>query len=125
MEQLLAHLAGDYLLQSRWMATEKLKSWPPAIAHGLLYTVPFLLLTTEISALAVISITHMIIDRFRLAKHFMWLHDRLAPPAHWSKWSKFKKGYGGEPEYLYFWLMVIIDNCMHIFINYIAIANLG
>ncbi|MFF4948809.1 DUF3307 domain-containing protein [Streptomyces chattanoogensis] len=28
-ENLLAHLAGDYLIQSDWMATEKVKRWGP------------------------------------------------------------------------------------------------
>ncbi|WP_205679869.1 DUF3307 domain-containing protein [Paenarthrobacter ureafaciens] len=30
---LLAHLIGDYLIQSDWMASEKTKRWWPAIAH--------------------------------------------------------------------------------------------
>ncbi len=33
-ESLLAHLVGDYLIQSDWMATEKVKRWWPAIVHG-------------------------------------------------------------------------------------------
>ncbi|MBT2390812.1 DUF3307 domain-containing protein [Streptomyces sp. ISL-1] len=32
-ESLLAHLAGDYLIQSDWMATEKVKRWWPAVVH--------------------------------------------------------------------------------------------
>lgn len=125
MEQLLAHFAGDYLLQSRWMAEEKLKSWTPAVTHGAVYTLPFLFITTDLRALAVISITHVFIDHFRLAKVLMWARDRLAPASHWTDWDVYRTGYGGKPEYVYFWLMIITDNIMHILINYFAIANWG
>lgn len=76
---LLAHLAGDYLLQSDWMAIEKTKRWWPAIAHGLVYTLPFALLTQSWEALAVIAGTHVVIDRFRLARHVCWAKNWLAP----------------------------------------------
>ena len=45
MEQLLCHLVADYWLQNDWMATNKKKKWFPAIVHGFIYTLPFLLLT--------------------------------------------------------------------------------
>ncbi len=126
MEQLLAHAFGDYVLQSRWMALNKTHEWVPAVLHGLFYTLPFTLITTNLPTLAVISITHVIIDHFRLAKHLMWLRDRLAPPSQWPAWKHFKGSkMGGKPEYAYFWLMIITDNIMHITINYVAIANWG
>lgn len=41
MPQLLAHLFGDYILQSDWMANNKTKwSWP-ALVHALLYSLCF------------------------------------------------------------------------------------
>jgi hypothetical protein len=45
---LLAHLAGDYLLQSDWMATQKVRRWWPAVVHGLTYLLPFLLITRSL-----------------------------------------------------------------------------
>ena len=39
----LAHMVGDYVIQSHWMAVEKTKRWWPAIAHGVTYGLPFLL----------------------------------------------------------------------------------
>ncbi|MEU5049240.1 hypothetical protein [Streptomyces sp. NPDC021096] len=33
-EGLFPHLVGDYLMQSYWMATEKVNHWWLAIAHG-------------------------------------------------------------------------------------------
>jgi hypothetical protein len=45
---ILAHLVGDYLIQSDWMANEKTKRWWPAIAHGLTYTIPYVLVTQSL-----------------------------------------------------------------------------
>lgn len=42
---ILAHLIGDYLIQSHWMATEKTKRWWPAIAHAVTYGLPYLIVT--------------------------------------------------------------------------------
>jgi hypothetical protein len=39
--QLLAHLVGDYLLQSDWMANNKTKRSWPALVHALLYSLCF------------------------------------------------------------------------------------
>lgn len=41
MTQLLAHLFGDYILQSDWMAQNKTKRSWPALAHALLYSLCF------------------------------------------------------------------------------------
>ncbi|MGW4803092.1 DUF3307 domain-containing protein [Kitasatospora sp. NPDC004272] len=53
---LLAHLAGDYLLQSDWMAAEKTKRWWPAWAHALTYGLPYVTVTRSVPALAVIVV---------------------------------------------------------------------
>lgn len=42
MTQLLAHLFGDYILQSDWMAQNKTKANWPAFCHALLYSLCFL-----------------------------------------------------------------------------------
>lgn len=41
MPQLLAHLFGDYILQSDWMAQNKTKRSWPALVHALLYSLCF------------------------------------------------------------------------------------
>jgi hypothetical protein len=41
MTQLLAHLFGDYILQSDWMAQNKTKRSWPALVHALLYSLCF------------------------------------------------------------------------------------
>ena len=75
----LLHFVGDYLIQTNWMANEKVKRWVPAVAHGVTYTLPFLLLTRSIPALLVICLTHIVIDHYRLAKHFIWAKNLLSP----------------------------------------------
>jgi len=51
MIQLMAHLAGDYLFQSDWMANTKTKpglaGWVAALTHASVYTVPFLFVTMD------------------------------------------------------------------------------
>lgn len=44
MEQLLAHLVGDYLLQFGWLARQKARNLLVAWLHGYIYALPFLFL---------------------------------------------------------------------------------
>lgn len=79
-DQLVAHLVGDYVLQSHWMATEKTKRTVAAAAHALCYTLPFLALTSSPGALAAICLSHFAIDRWRLARYVVWLKNWLGLP---------------------------------------------
>jgi Protein of unknown function (DUF3307) len=121
---LLAHLVGDYLLQSDWMASEKTKRWWPAVAHAVTYGLPFLLATQSVLALAVIVGTHAVIDHYRLARHIVWLKNQVAPAAFRSKWADCKAtGYTPDkPAWMAVWLMIIADNTIHLMINSAAIA---
>lgn len=76
---LILHDVGDYLTQSDWMASEKTSKTVPALAHALVYTLPFLLVTTSPAALALIGVSHFAFDRFRLAKYWCWFKNFLAP----------------------------------------------
>lgn len=119
----LAHLAGDYLIQSDWMANEKTKRWWPAIAHGLTYTIPYAFITQSPLALAVIAGTHIIIDHYRLARHISWFKNQAAPKAFRSKWEDCK-GTGYSPDkapFMAVWLMIIADNTIHLIINAVAV----
>jgi len=120
---LLAHLAGDYLLQSDWMATEKTKRWRPAWVHALVYGLPFLLVTQSPAALAVIVGTHAVIDRYRLARYLVWVKNFLAPRRYWLKWEDCRvTGYHKSlPLWLSTWLMIIADNTVHMLINVAAV----
>jgi hypothetical protein len=116
---LLAHLVGDYLTQSHWMATEKTKRWWPAWAHAITYGLPFILITRSVPALVVIVATHAVIDHYRLARHIVWAKNFLAPKAYWHPWSECSAtGYHqDQPAWLAVWLMIIADNTMHLVIN--------
>lgn len=94
-DQIVAHLVGDYILQSDWMAAEKTKRWLPAFLHALAYTLPFLLLSRAPLALAVILSTHLVIDRFCLARYICWVREYLGPgPKPWKDCCK--TGYPDE-----------------------------
>ena len=119
----LAHLVGDYLIQSHWMATQKAAKWWPAIAHGLTYTIPYVFVTQSPLALAFIAGTHIIIDRYRLAKHVVWFKNQAAPKAHRPDWEDAKAtGYPSDtPAWMSVWLMILADNTLHLLINTAAV----
>jgi hypothetical protein len=121
---LLAHLAGDYLIQSDWMANEKMKRWWPAVAHGLTYTLPYAIITQSPVALAVIAGTHIVIDHYRLARHVVWAKNLLSPKAYRFPWSECKgTGYHeSRPPWMAVWLMIIADNTIHLCINAAAVV---
>lgn len=123
---ILAHLVGDYLIQSDWMASEKTKKWWPAIAHGLTYTIPYLFVTQSPLALAVIAVTHILIDHWRLARHVIWFKNLAAPKAYRIPWSKAKgTGYDeNKPAWMTVWLMIVADNSLHLLINTVSVIYL-
>ena len=121
MEQLLAHVAGDYLLQNKWMALEKVHRWFPAFVHGAVYSLPFLFITTEPAAIAIIAGTHVVIDRYRVAKWAMWVKELISPKKYRPSWKQMKKSAYRED----FWLMVVTDNSIHMIINFFAIQRFG
>lgn len=140
----LAHLLGDYVVQSQWMAEQKTKRWWPAVVHGATYGACYLLVTRNIPALLVIAGTHVIIDHWRLIKPLLWAKNQLAPAAYRYKFPGGPFSERVDPELhavehnfspvvprqiaaiangfaLNFWLMVIGDNTAHLLINYAAI----
>jgi hypothetical protein len=113
---LIAHLAGDYLLQTNHQAMEKLEAWGPALLHAATYTACHLPLTRSPWRLAVIGGTHAVIDRYRLARHVVWLKNQAAPARHRNGHTA--TGYGEEvPPWLAVWLMIAADNTIHLLIN--------
>jgi len=124
-DQLLAHAVGDYVLQSDWMANNKTSKSLAALAHALTYTLPFLLITLQPMALLVIAGTHFLIDRFRLARYVIWVRNIPWPGS--RPWAECRKnGFSeGLPPYLSTWLLIIVDNVMHVVLNGVAITYLG
>ncbi len=136
MEQLILHLFGDYVSQSDWMANNKTKSTWAAFCHATVYSLPFLFIASW-SAWLVIWSTHLLIDRYRLARYVVWLKNvTLSPvlfqqaganlkilpgnPFHWENCKG--TGYPADsPPWLAVWLLIAADNTFHLIINYAAI----
>ena len=155
-DQLVAHAIGDYVIQSDWMATEKVKQSMAAFVHALVYSLVFLAFSPSVPALAFIFVTHFVIDRWRLARYVVWAKNWLAwwpwcPSCHgpvpadagvvgvWSAdcpqdrhphrirptppWAMcMATGYPPDrPIWLTFWLMIVVDNLLHVCCNAIAL----
>ena len=120
-DQIVAHLVGDYILQSHWMATEKVRNSLAAAVHAFTYTLPFTFLTLDPAALALICGTHFIIDRWRLARFLVWAKNWPWPGG--LAWAdRTDTGYPADmPAWLSVWLLIIADNVLHIVINGLAI----
>ncbi len=121
-DQLLAHAVGDYILQSDWMANEKATKSLAALAHAATYVLPFLFLTTNPKILFVIGATHFVIDRFRLARYVVWVRNYPWPGS--KPWAQCRvTGFvPGLPPYMSAWLLIIVDNIIHIVINGAALT---
>jgi len=126
MIQLILHLIGDYVTQSDWMAQNKAKHSLPAMAHALVYSLPFLFLTAHAPnpaiAGTVILVTHFLIDRYRLARYVVFAKNFLSPN-NYPKWEDCKAtGYPSErPAWLAVWLLIAADNTLHLAINWAAL----
>lgn len=130
---ILAHLCGDYIFQDDQMAAKKTTSWRWAIYHAATYTAAYAILFAvaglyngwlSVWALAIIGGTHLVIDRFRLAKQLIWARNQLLPKKYRYSWATAKANAGyseGKPAWMSTWLMIIVDNSIHLGINALAI----
>lgn len=125
--QIVAHLVGDYLLQSDSMALRKRTRFSYALFHALVYSVPFLFFRPSIAAWLVIVGTHAWIDHLGLARYVVWAKNFLAPREDWP--PPFARcaatGYpDSKPAYLAVWLTIIADNTLHLLCNALALSAL-
>lgn len=122
-----AHMVGDYLIQSDWMAQEKLEHLWVALVHAFSYGIPFIPLLPllgvrwPLGAWLAITLTHAVIDRYRLARHVTWFKNQFAPwvfrPPHTAT------GHAPDrPVWLTTWLLILVDNMLHIFINTVTLV---
>lgn len=121
LEQLLAHLVGDYILQTERMAREKRTNPWAALTHASAYSFPFLLLSPSLPALAVIIFTHWAIDHYGLARYVVFAKNWVTEPG--LRWADCKAtGYPATtPAWMAVWLLIIADNTIHLCINYAAL----
>ncbi len=130
MEQLILHLFGDYVSQSHWMATRKTASTWAAFCHATVYSLPFLLLGPSLRAFFVIWFTHLLIDRFRLARYVVLAKNAVLGDL-WTEGDFDSKVYFQNreatgfhkdvPAWLAVWLLIVVDNTMHLAINYASL----
>jgi hypothetical protein len=119
------------------MATRKVSSWAWAFTHALFYTLPFLFLTTDWRALLVIGGTHAVIDRLRIARRWCEFYGVGFPGVwdaalrFWNRccWSPLcttshidlEPSFDAPPPFLGVWLVIIVDNTLHLCINEAAL----
>lgn len=123
MEQLFAHLIGDYFLQSDWQALNKRKIWWIALFHSVLYSIPFLWLSPSLNAYFVILYTHALIDHYGIARYVVWAHNWIGTAERPGEWKYCTvTGFSHtRPDFITVWLLIITDNAMHLMINYAAL----
>lgn len=110
---LLLAFIGDYVLQNDYLANEKTKRFLPALIHATIYSLPFLAVCWS-KWWFVIWITHFFIDRYRLAVYWLKL-------VNWN-WESTNFGFANDkPLFMSIWLMIIVDNILHVVINSISI----
>lgn len=123
--QIVAHFIGDFILQNDWMAREKFHSSFACLVHVVFYTLPFLFLTQEPVTLAIIAVTHFMIDRWRLPRYLIWAKN-LPFPGRRSFSECSRTGFPPEmPDHLSRLLYIIIDGTCHVVINGLAIYYFG
>lgn len=121
MLQLIFHAIGDYLIQNDWMAlNKKLRTWKGELAcqiHCITYALPFKFICSW-EAVAVIYVTHYLIDRFNFVGWFLAFRNGV--------WNVKNFGFSeGRPTFITVWLYIITDNIFHIICNYSAIQIFG
>ena len=112
-------------MQNKWMAIEKHTKLWVALLHGAIYTAPFVLITQDTQALAVIGLTHALIDYWAVGDRTLWLKDLLGPKKYRSSWRQSLRNRKDPSNWLYYILRVAADNTLHLLINYFAIQQLG
>lgn len=117
MKALIAHLCGDYIVQTDYQALAKVQRTregvTAAILHAVGYTACFLPLTRNPIRLAVIGVTHGLLDHYRPLPALIHRKDVLLSPSGWP---------ATKPTEMPFWLHVVIDNTCHLILNEIALT---
>ena len=108
MTQLLAHLVGDWLLWSPWLARKKVEWLSAAFIHAGIYAACFaVFFWRQPVALVVIFVTHAFQD------HFYW------------RWYRRSCEIDGDADVpMPSWMAVVKDNTLHLLVNYLALRFL-
>ena len=103
---IVGHMAGDFLLQTAWMAEKKEAELKPLLAHCFIYTASVAIFTLPVGGISIASIVliflgHLIIDNRKLV----------------HLWAKHVSGADGNT-----WLKVVQDQSWHVIV--LAVATL-
>ena len=113
---LIAHLVGDWLLQSEWMALEKQRNWGAMIAHVAVYhALVLVVLLVGVHGRGVEVVAAVLL----LALSHAWL-DRGWPVVGLMRAMRIVRV--REPER---WLVMVIDQVLHVSLLALAAAWLG
>ncbi len=145
--QLWAHMLGDYVFQNHWMANKKTTMWSAAWLHAIIYTTVFWLVFGMSWALVPICLTHLVIDKYRLASKWVdwwgigkagslltgiqtWMIRVLEENERFKEAEEVRSnstilGMQDAPPWLSFWLLIIVDNVAHCSINALSLMYLG
>ena len=75
---ILCHLIGDYILQIDFIAKTKGSNWYHLFVHSALYCVPFILIYGLDWKIAILFISHMIIDSLKARwNKISYMNDQL------------------------------------------------
>lgn len=124
----LGHLAGDFLLQSEWMALNKSKNtwigWFAAFVHCFFYSIAVCLFMWNFDWFWLVTVffTHFPIDKFSLAEKYMHYLKGKGMKDYVTKHNNLKipNGYnmleGGFTAVVY----TVTDNTMHLILMWAA-----
>ena len=110
---LLAHIVGDWLLQTEWQANNKIHKWQALLSHVIVYHLVILAVliawfgfrnTTVYITVAVLAVTHAVLD---LRRPVEWIMKML------------RHSVTNQSER---WLVIVIDQSIHIIL--IGLASL-
>ena len=124
-DQIVAHIVGDFILQSDWMAREKAHNSFACLVHVIAYTLPFLLITQVPETLLIIAGTHFVIDRWRLPRYLIWVKNLPFPDRKPFDECRATGFPADTPDHLARLLYIIVDGICHILINGAAIYYFG
>jgi hypothetical protein len=118
VKQLLAHLVGDYIVQSDYLAKVKVRRTREGVlaaaVHAGLYTACFVPLTRSPWRLALIGVTHGLLDHYRPLPWVIATKDWLLAPRDYEV---------VPPQDVPFWLHIVVDNSVHLLINELALST--
>lgn len=136
MLQLILHGIGDYFLQTDHQALNKKKpgsaGFIQCLIHCITYSAIFLFIGSW-KAVAIIFITHFIIDRWNLVSWLIAIKNNTKKFVNTmsntdGEWVYDLSNFGFAPERPFaisIWLYIICDNLLHIICNYIALKYLN